>query len=271
MGTKVLERRLGHQTWPTQWSLSEAREAWADFRQAEGLRRDTGRDLLTAPDGNVKLAKNVAPTYSLALSPAATSGFNVCQASTPECRKHCVAFSGKGGMARVQKVRVARTRFLAARPQAFLTMLVDELDRAVAKHGQVKVRLNAFSDLAWEAIAPWLFERYAETVTFYDYTKRWDRTELPTNYLLTYSVSEKTSLDAVEEALGEGRNVAAVVGAKRGEAIHSVTLLRDGSRSIGFPSIDGDKSDDRSIDPRGVVVALRPKGTMRQGSSMVRA
>src|SRR3954464_11715259 len=137
MGTKVLERRLGHQTWPTQWTMSEASEAWAGIREAEGLRRDTGRDLLTAPDGNVKLAKNVAPTYSLALSPAATSGFNVCEASAPECRKHCVAFSGKGGMAYVQKVRIARTLFLAAKPQAFLTMLVDELDRAVAKHGAV--------------------------------------------------------------------------------------------------------------------------------------
>lgn len=267
MGTKVLERRLGHQAWPTQWTVGEAREAWAAFRESEGLRGDYYAPLLTAPDGNLKLAKNVAPTYSLALSPAASSGFNVCGASTPECRKHCVAYSGKGGMPYVQKVRQVRTRFLAAKPQAFLTMLVDEIDRAVTKYGQVKVRLNAFSDLAWETLAPWLFERYAETVTFYDYTKRWDRTELPANYLLTYSVSERTSLGDIVYAYVKGANLAVVADVKRGQPMPD-KLTVGGYR---MTAIDGDKSDDRSIDPRGVVVALRPKGTMRRGSSMVRA
>jgi len=35
---------------------------------------------------------------------------------------------------------------------------------------------------------------------------------------------------------------------------------------LGIRVVDGDKTDDRTTDPRGVIVGLRAKGAMRKGS-----
>ena len=267
-GSKVLERILGTQPEPNrhfmrdlyEHELREAKQAWADHRLANGLSA-VAWPLLTDPTGNFKLNKSVVPTYGLALSPATSSGLNVCPSSTPECRKHCVSYAGKGALARVQRARIVRTTFLAANPQAFLTLLVDEVDRAVLKHGRINLRLNTFSDLAWERIAPWLFTRWGSAVAFYDYTKRWER-ETPENYQLTLSASERTSHYAIAGAVVAGRSVAVVVNVRRMDVMPATF-------GPGLPMVDGDKTDDRTLD-HAVVVGLRPKGTMSgKGSPMV--
>lgn len=269
MGTRVLERLLGAQSDPTEmepygaqemWTVDMARLAWAHHREANGLTA-VAWPLLTPPKGNYKLAKSATPTYGLALAQAATSGYNVCPSSTPECRKHCVASAGKGALPKIKRARVVRTTFLAAIPQAFLRLLADEIDRAVREHGKVNVRLNTFSDLPWETIAPWLFTRWGDAVTFYDYTKVWGRVT-PSNYVLTLSATERTQVADILAQTRQGRSVAVVVNVKRGQPIPPVFYAR-------AKMIDGDATDDRTLD-RGVVVALRPKGTMSgKGSAMV--
>jgi hypothetical protein len=298
MSTRLLERLLGAQPNPTDtepygaqelWTVEMARLAWVHHREANGLTA-VPYPLLTPPTGNYKLAKSAVPTYGLALAQAATSGFNVCPASTPECRKHCVASAGKGTLHKVKRARVVRTTFLAANPQAFLRLLVDEIDRAVLKHGReaaeksadarpphlpgtgkggpvINVRLNTFSDLPWERIAPWLFTRWGDAVAFYDYTKVWDRAEFtPDNYQLTLSATERTGRGDISWGVSQGYNVAVVVNVKRGAAVpqsFNVNALRN------IPMVDGDLTDDRTL-TSGVVVALRPKGTMSgKGSGMV--
>jgi hypothetical protein len=129
--------------------------------------------------------------YGLSLAPAGLSGVQVCRYRTPECEAGCVAFSGKGDLPDVIRARQAKTVFLAERPASVLRILVDELDRVSRRFGaQLAVRLNTFSDLPWERIVPWLFERFAG-VRFYDYTK-WSDRATPENYDLTFSVSDRT-------------------------------------------------------------------------------
>jgi hypothetical protein len=171
-------------------SYREARARWAAFRDAEGVPGGPVA-LLTAPDGNAKYAKTQVPVYGLSLAPDKSSGYAVCDYSTAECRKGCVAFAGKGPMPVVIRGRRLKTRLLAADPSAFLAILTHEITSAKARHdGKVGVRLNGFSDLCWESIAPWLFEEHAD-VAFYDYTKRpFGSRDVPSNYHLTYSVSE---------------------------------------------------------------------------------
>lgn len=154
--------------------VSASRSTWLAFRLANGRR--SPQPLLTAPDGNAKLAKADVATYGLSLAPASESGFNVCPRSTPECRKGCVSFAGRGEGVGVQAGRRLRTAFLAANPTAFVTLMAYEISRAVAKHGEIGMRLNTFSDLPWHTLTPWLFDMFPE-VHFYDYTKVWARAD----------------------------------------------------------------------------------------------
>ncbi len=244
---------------PAAMSVADARKAYATFRVSEGWAVRSDARLLSWQEENMKLAKTAVPVISLSLAPANSSGHNVCDNSTRECRLGCVAKSGNGAYPVVQRGRATKTRFLMENPQAFVTLLAHELRLAVKRHGDVAVRLNTFSDLRWEVIAPALFDIVGQV---YDYTKRTDRDALPANYDVTFSASEKTSDAGILSAL-ETSNVAVVLKVKRKDALPATFL--------GVPVVDGDKSDARFLDPRGVIVGLRAKGAMRSGDwKMVR-
>lgn len=233
----------------------EANKAWANFRQVNGAAHTKPR-LLTDPDHNAKFAKTAASVYGLALAQAETSLVaNVCRFSTSECRAGCVSFAGRGSYSTVQNGRIRRTLFLNENPEAFLGLLTYEVGRVLTKHGEDgRVRLNTFSDLPWEVIHPDLFSRWSK-LKFYDYTK-WPARAVPPNYRLIYSASEKTTDQEIEAILGYGGNVAVVFDIRRKDPLPA--------KYLGFPVIDGDKSDDRYIDPHGIVVGLRSKGRMRR-------
>lgn len=245
---------------PSAMSVADAQAAYRAFRVEAGWADNAGARLLSWPDENMKFAKTQLPVVGLSLAPANSSGHNVCDSSTRECRKGCVATSGNGAYPVVQRGRATKTRFLVANPQAFVTLLAHELANAVKRYGTFVCRLNTFSDLRWEVIAPALFEL---PIQFYDYTKRNDRDGVPTNYMLTYSASEKTTDAQIVAKVAAGVNVAAVLKVKRGDALPATYL--------GIPVVDGDKTDARHLDPRGVIVGLRAKGAMRSGAwKMVR-
>lgn len=209
--------------------------------------------LLTAPERQFKLGKSARPAYGLSLAPADASGYNVCQWSTPNCRAVCVLTTA--GNARYQSVkdgRALKTRFLAEHPQAFVTLLHWELERAAEKRGGIDFRPNVASDLRWEHIAPALLE--IPNVRVYDYTKAPAGHRAPTdNYRLVFSVSEraKSEREALEY-LASGHNAAVVFATLRGHALPETWQ--------GFDVIDADTSDSRIDDPAGVVVGLRAKG-----------
>ena len=77
--------------------------------------------------------------------------------------------------------------------------------------------------------------------------------KLPKNYSLTFSRKENNQ-DACKRVLSRGGNVAAV--------------FRDvPEKWEGKACFDGDASDLRFLDPRGVIVALKAKGKAKQDLS----
>lgn len=243
----------------TRIDVRQAKQAWQEFRQAQGAWADRYVPLLTAPDANVKLAKSDIPTWGLSLAPAGLAGVGTtCMWSTPLCRKGCLNTAGKGTLDRVQRGRVLKTQFLAANPSAFITLLEFEIRRArlaTSVTDQMLVRLNVLSDLRWERFAPHLFD--IEGVEFYDYTKSVERAMAqgapwwPKNYKLVFSASERNPDVDVHRMLNLNLTVAMV-------------FDEIPARWDGWDVVNGDLTDDRYHEPQGVLVGLRAKGKMRQ-------
>lgn len=241
-------------------SLREARRGMIPFRVAEGFAPLTA-PLLTAPDGNLKLehsGSDSVATWGLTLSPAETSGWNVCRYSTAGCRAACLATSGKGAFAPQQAGRRWKTKWLAADPASFLRVLVAEIDaipveKWTAAGWLVAIRLNVLADLPWEQIAPWILKRIqARGIFAYDYTKwpsaRRDRAvALSVGYDLSTSVSEKTT----EREIRTARRPVVVFDVKRGAPLPATYM--------GRQVVNGDASDARFLDAEDVIVGLRYK------------
>lgn len=237
-----------------------AEAAYGIHRSKQNFACTPGQLLSTEVD-KLKKGDGVA-LVMLALAPAELSGYNVCPFSTPGCRKYCVAFAGNGNYPMVTRARIARSTFLMENPEAFLSLLCILLDGKLKK-GQVAVRLNGFSDIRWERVLPaWFWERYSD-VTFYDYTKHSvvsrPPSTMPSNYTLTYSVTERTSEKVLKRELAMGRNVAMVVPTRGGK--RSDGTLRE-LPSFDRLIVDGDANDRRFDDPAGAIVFLRRKGSL---------
>ena len=240
---KMLTRALKHGR--PDIEVSEARKAWKAFRVGEGWAAEAP-PLLTAPTDNMKLGKDGKhQTWGLALAPSNASGFNVCRFATRECKAGCVAYAGNGFFPKIQEARQLKVRFLHAHPLHFVTLLEHEIRRLPKT---THVRLNTFSDIPWEWIAPWITERG----NFYDYTK-WPERESSSKYYLTYSASERTTDADILHTL-ERMNVAVIFDVGRTKALPKEYL--------GVKVVDGDKSDARWRDPQGVIVGLRAKGRL---------
>ena len=241
-----------------------ANAEWANYRHAHGFKK-VSTPFGTSPTDNYKLAKGGSLVYGLSLAQSRLSGINVCRWSTPVCVACCVAGCGNGNYPAVVRARIAKTKFLFEQPEHAAVLLADFFDRAMrkatAKRKTLGIRLNTFSDLNWQIMASWIFERYP-AAQFYDYTKDWSRIRFFGNYTLTYSASERTTVEDIVNACARGANVAVVFSTPRGKALPSVWA--------GIPVVDGDKTDERWLDPKGVIVGLRAKGRMRTaGKGMV--
>lgn len=200
------------------------------------------RHLLGNGDTNTKLAKNDVITYGLSLAPYNQSGIgNTCPHASSGCASACLNDSGRGAVfPLIQLSRIARTVVFYHARKWFIDKLDSELERAVrlADGADIAVRLNVFSDIKWELIAPQLFERFPN-VHFYDYSKDARRAgALRPNYWVTFSRSETNEAQAIHQ-LNTGVNVSVVFGGKLPTRWH------------GFTVIDGDKTDLRYLDPRG--------------------
>lgn len=223
---------------------------------------------------NPKLAKGEKRGYRSAvlhLAPHTLSGFNVCPAATAGCSAACLNTAGRGGIGlqrngtnTIQEARKRRTlEFFGDRP-AFMGRLTHELElffEQCRRDGfKPAVRLNGTSDIRWETVpvdgAPHVMGLFPH-VPFYDYTKLANRRGLPANYHLTYSLAEgPVSWKGHLAALENGMNVAVVLsGCGESRFPRPFPAKWNGRRLI-----DGDTSDLRFLDPRGVYVGLRAKG-----------
>jgi hypothetical protein len=207
-------------------------------------------------------------TFILHLAPGDLSGHQVCPKASAGCLAACLNTAGRAAFTpSIIPARIRKTKAFFADRLAFMQALHKDIQRAI-KHAEKKgfipvFRLNGTSDLAWERYSycdPKTGTHYENImsafpgVQFYDYTKRVGR-KIPANYNLTFSRSEVNELDC-RLALKEGLNVAAVF------VKGSIP-----AEYMGRPVINGDESDLRFLDAKGVIVGLTAKGKAKQDCS----
>jgi hypothetical protein len=220
--------------------------------------------------GNPKILKGMKQgymTYILHLAPADVSGYNTCPKATAGCKTACLNTAGRGGMFKkgettnmIQQARIRKTKFFFEDRENFLATLKDDIRKAIKqaeKKGLIPVfRLNGTSDIAWEKYG--VIQEFPN-VQFYDYSKILGRkVNGLANYHLTFSAADGNDLD-VRRAIKEGYNVATVFGIKKSQPMPETYE--------GMPVFNGDDSDLRFLDPKGVVVGLYAKGKAKKDTS----
>lgn len=219
-------------------------------------------ELLTFANAKtIKGEKKGYMTGILYLAPALTSGvINVCPKASEGCKAACLFTAGRGAYNNVQEARKRKTLFYYTERDKFLKTLLNDVSiaRKIAdkKDLTLVLRPNGTSDL------PVLGRTVAEAnpdIQVYDYTKiskPWERV-LP-NYDLTFSRSE-TNEKECRAALDHGINVAVVFSTKAGLPLPDEFL--------GYEVVDGDETDLRFLDKKGVVVGLHAKGKAKKDTT----
>lgn len=225
--------------------------------------------LLTHERSNAKLRKSAGGEwllFGLSMSPATTSGHQVCSSSTPGCRKACIFTSGNGGYPIVSRGRKGRALAWFQKREEFKKKLYEEMELAMKLAKRHKrnlgIRLNVFSDIMWERQFPEIIGDFGE-VQFYDYTKHFERMmrfcrgEFPSNYYLTFSRSEKNEEECLR-VLSSGRNVS--VPFTINAAMKPDIKVPLPNTYLGYPVVNGENNDLRFLDPQGCVVGVKTKG-----------
>jgi hypothetical protein len=218
-------------------------------------------NLLTT--NNTKLLKGNGKGYMsfvLHLSPADSSGTEVCPKRTAGCTAACLNTAGRGKMHKVQAGRLRKTRWYLEDREGFMAQLVKDIQagiRRAEKHDAIPCfRLNGTSDVPWERVrigGKNVFQLFPG-VQFYDYSKIHNRRITPySNYHLTFSRAESNDKD-VAKAIAIGMNVA-------------VVFREIPETYMGLKVISGDEDDLRFLDPKGVVIGLKAKGKARKDTS----
>ena len=211
-------------------------------------------------------------TYILYLAPHTqnSKGINLCSHASKGCAKACLFGSGAARFDNVQLGKTNKTEWFLDNRQEFLEKLDKEISviKNKAKHKDTNnvliptIRLNGTSDIAWEKFKirdnKNIFELHSD-IQFYDYTKNHIRFEkkLPTNYHLTFSMSEDNKEKSFE-LLNKGHNVAMVFGIKNESELPT--------EYNGHKVINGDKDDLRFLDDKNVIVGLKYKLLTGKGS-----
>lgn len=250
--------------------------------------RTIRNDLLTVD--NAKTSKGEKLGYMtgiLYMAPADVSGFQVCpMARLAGCEAACLYRAGLGGVySSVQNARIEKARFYFEDRALFMRSIARSIARlikaAYLEGAEPLVRLNGTSDIRYECTPVELtpddcayirkvcgfdceareyssiMELFHE-IQFYDYTKIANRRDLPNNYDLTFSYSGVISFQRyAADAMARGMRTAAVF---RTRAAIPAAFK-------GLQCIDGDDTDVRHIEPRGVIVALYAKGPARKDQS----
>jgi hypothetical protein len=230
-----------------------------EFKTRAQASKLTGLSYLGAVNSSSKIEKGQkfnVDTFILYLAPANLSGYNVCPMATIDCINACLNGSGRARIfSRIELARIEKTKLFFAERDFFNQWLFAEIEAAKnaaeRKGHEFAVRLNGLSDLS-----PLLFKvdgvnvlEHFSDITFYDYTKVPNRAKLASkysNYHLTFSSTGYNWEDCIE-ALKQGINVAQVFYPNLIETYK------------GYKVINGDVSDLRYKDKKGVIVGLKFK------------
>lgn len=214
---------------------------------------------------HIKAYKFNELTYTIYLSPAKLSGYEVCPMRTPECTSLCLNESGMNRMNMkddmITKSRIKKTKLFFENRQYFMEWMVDEIKSAKKKADKMgynfSVRLNNTSDLSPESFYMDVNGKKLNVlqlfsdITFYDYTKVPNRITLLSkykNYDLTFSFSGSNLTDCINMVNNDIR-VAVVFNKELPDFFW------------GREVIDGDLYDMRYRDKKDVIVGLKYKIT----------
>ena len=224
--------------------------------------------LLSPASANTKTRKSAEKALeyrivSLMLSPADSAGGKTnCPNATKSCQAACVGGPEVGLSQVFKSIQISRenkTRFLHSDRAGFLKQLKEELhteQRLSDRDGTtLAVRLNTFSDIAWESKAFGEIPQSFPQAVFYDYSKLYARAmTTPSNYTICASWTEEPSdQTSCLNLLQAGHNVA-VVFAEPGNftgnrALNQRLPKRWQLGSHTYEVYDGDDSDLRFLDP----------------------
>jgi hypothetical protein len=218
---------------------------------------------LLSIDTNAKTKKGQSKGYMTAilyLAPANLSGRQVCPHRSAGCELACLYSAGMGAFSNVQSARVAKTLAFFKDKEGFISDIKKDivaLIKKAKKAGMMPcVRLNGTSDIPWHNMG--IMQAFPD-VPFYDYTPNKSRMldyldgKLPANYSLTFSRKEDNEA-ACDKIMERGGNIAAV--------FSNIPETWKGKECF-----DGDQSDLRFLDPKGVIVALKAKGKAKKDTS----
>jgi len=211
-------------------------------------------------------------TAIMYLSPHKLSGKNFCAHATIGCINACLNIAGRGKFTSIQKARLKRSLFFINHKRAFMLNLIKRINNFIKlakKKGLIPViRLNGTSDIPFENIVIkykylnklGLFDLYYKdkniyeifpSIQWYDYTKYpLNKRSLNANYDLTFSLAENNFDNAKQYLDNKTGRVSAVFS-------HSIPKSYKGCKVI-----DGDNSDLRFLEPKGVIVGLKFKGSI---------
>lgn len=238
-----------------------------NFTTIGNAKRITKLSYIGSVNKSAKLAKNGKInhqyTYGVYLAPANTSGYNTCSHSTPECRMGCLATSGRAAMeilsgkTKTHDCRANKTRLFYEQPEFFMAWLIAEIEyykqKAIADKYGFSVRLNCTSDIDWHNVkvnGQNIFEIFPD-VQFYDYTKNPNKFKnITPNYHLTLSYTGR-NWALCEEVLKAGHNVAMIFNVKSENDLPETFA--------GYSVVNGDITDYRIADAKGIIVGLKFK------------
>jgi len=204
------------------------------------------------------------------LAPYTIGGKNICPfAKAAGCIDACLNTAGRGIFNNVQQARLNRTKLFHSDINAFMNKLaveIEALEKTAIKNGLIPVvRLNGLSDINWEDIrfnyefihnkirSVTIFELFSD-IQFYDYTKNPNRDQLPKNYDLTFSYSNKPEFKKFNEiAIKKGMRLAAVFSDQNLPAYF-----------MGLPVLNGDESDLTFLAPKNSILGLYAKGKAKK-------
>jgi hypothetical protein len=227
--------------------------------------------------GNPKILKGMKQgynTYILHLAPANLSGHETCPKRTAGCTDSCLNTAGRGGMFKkgettntIQKARIRKTQLFFSNRDEFFHQLINDIELAIKQSARLGLtpvfRLNGTSDLSFEKYSIMgtgknIFQLFPQ-VQFYDYTKILGRKIAHIdNYHLTFSAADGNDADVLS-AMAQGYNVATVFGLKKTQPMPETYN--------GRTVFNGDESDLRFLDPKGVIVGLYAKGKAKKDTS----
>ena len=236
----------------------------SEFKNLKEARLMTGLSYIGKINHSSKHAKAYhynEMVYTIYLSPANRSGFEVCPGRSAECTALCLNESGHNRINvqnNINQTRNKKTQMFFTDHNLFMGWVINEIRSGILRAQRLgyrfSVRLNNTSDISPEmffikinGIKKNILELFPD-VQFYDYTKVSGRVELMKkypNYDVTFSF-DGNNLTTCLEMLKNNVRVAMV--------FHEVP-----KEYLGYDVIDGDKYDMRYLDPKNCIVGLKFK------------